>query len=89
MVLNWAGNDIELFSTPGHSPGSVCITFNRKLFTGDSLLEKGPMNRFPGGSKSDYLLKTLPFLKRQIKKVDIIFPGHGKEYSSRDVMFAI
>lgn len=86
MVLNWAGNDIEFFSTPGHSPGSACITVGDRLFTGDSLLKRGPMNRFPGGNKNDYKKKSIPIIKNQMKKVKIIFPGHGEMFSASEIV---
>ena len=48
-----------------------------RLFVGDSLLERGPMNRFPGGSERTYQGKTIPILKELIKKTNAIYPGHG------------
>ena len=80
-VLNWAGNDIEIFSTPGHSPGSVCIKVAGGLFTGDSLLESGSNNRFPGGSERTYQEKAIPVMKELIKKANTIYPGHGDSFS--------
>ena len=77
MVLNWVGNDIGIFSTPGHSPGSVCITVRNILFTGDSFLERGPMNRYPGGSERLYREKTIPLLRELLKQTNAIYPGHG------------
>ena len=87
MVLKWAGNDINIFSTPGHSPGSVCISVGDKLFTGDSLLERGPMNRFPGGSDKRFREKTIPILIKLLKNTDIIYPGHGVHFSPTLVNF--
>jgi len=81
MVLNWVGNDIEIFSTPGHSPGSECIKVAGRLFTGDTLLESGSKNRFPGGSERTYQEKAMPVLKELIKKTNTIYPGHGDSFS--------
>ena len=80
MVLNWAGYGIEIFSTPGHSPGSACIKVGSRLFSGDSLIERGPMNRFPGGSEKEYREKTIPLLKELLKKTNSIYPGHGSRF---------
>lgn len=85
MVFSWAGNDVEIFYTPGHSPGSVCVRINGFLFTGDSLLKRGTMNRFPGGSKNDYLKKSIPIIKSQMKTVKMVFPGHGEEFSTNEI----
>lgn len=85
MVLNWAGNGIEIFFTPGHSPGSACVRINRFLFTGDSLLERGPMNRFPGGSKIEFQKKSIPLIKNQIRMAKMVFPGHGVAFSANEI----
>lgn len=79
--LNWLGNLIEIFVTPGHSPGSVSIVINDMfLFTGDSLLlETKVITRFPGGSKASYLTKTLPFLKNLSNDINV-YPGHGSVF---------
>ena len=80
-VLCWADRIIEVLSTPGHSPGSVCIKVGRMLFTGDSLLEQGSMNRFPGGSEKTYQETTIPILRKMIGEIDYIYPGHGDIFS--------
>ena len=84
-VLKWAGVDIELFSTPGHSPGSACFSLSRCLFTGDSLLKKSAMLRFPGGSKIDYLQKAIPIIKKELKKAKLVFPGHGEKFTIDEI----
>ena len=84
-VLKWAGVDIELFSTPGHSPGSACFSLARYLFTGDSLLKEGAMLRFPGGSKIDYLHKMIPIIKQELKKTKLVFPGHGEFFTIDEI----
>ena len=82
-MLKWAGEDITLFSTPGHSPGSCCIWIGTMLFTGDTVLESGPMLHFPGGNSKIYVDKTLPVVKSLLRLVDRVYPGHGKGYMSQ------
>lgn len=74
----WQNHTVELVQTPGHSKGSVCIIVDsRYVFTGDSLLKGMPtITRLPGGSKSEYEEKTLPFL-RSLPPELVVFPGHG------------
>jgi hydroxyacylglutathione hydrolase len=36
--LDWCGDRVRFISTPGHSPGSICIAIENRLFTGDCLL---------------------------------------------------
>jgi len=71
--------DLEVHSTPGHSPGSICIIEkgSRALFCGDLLFCDGGIGRWdlPGGD--------LNALKRSVKSAlewDIkgLYPGHGR-----------
>ena len=74
----WQNYKIEIYQTPGHSQGSVCIIVDHiYAFTGDSLI-KGvqTITRLPGGNKNDFAEYTLPFLKG-LSLSSIIFPGHG------------
>jgi hydroxyacylglutathione hydrolase len=67
--------------TPGHSPGSSCITLENKIvFTGDTLLKYTPVIlRFPESSKQDYETFTLPYLV-SLDKNNIVMPGHGEPF---------
>lgn len=73
---------LQVFLTPGHSPGSICLYWVEKktLITGD-LLFFGGVGRtdFPGGS--------ITTLKQSIEKlssldVEYVLPGHSTEYGS-------
>jgi len=74
--------NFQVFLTPGHSPGSVCLYWAERkvLITGD-LLFFGGVGRtdFPGGS--------LTTLKQSIERIssldtDYLLPGHSTEYGS-------
>lgn len=75
----WQNHKIEIYRTPGHSKGSVCILIDDVyVFTGDSLIKGVPtITRLPGGSKNEFKEITLPFLKA-LPQSSIIFPGHGE-----------
>jgi glyoxylase-like metal-dependent hydrolase (beta-lactamase superfamily II) len=61
--------------TPGHSPDSVCLLFERVLFTGDTVLGEGSVFIAPGeGSLSAYLESLEKLLELDL---DAICPGHG------------
>ena len=77
--LLWEGHNLTLIETPGHSPGSICISLDdRCLFTGDSLLkDELVITRLPGGSRAEYEAKTRPFLESLGKDV-YVYPGHGE-----------
>lgn len=74
------GYDFTFMSTPGHSPGSICISVNNCMFTGDSILpdNKTPLN-FPHSSRADYLT-SLEKLSFCFNKNMRIYPGHGNPF---------
>lgn len=68
--------ELEIFATPGHSPGSICIYWPEKktLVCGDLVFENSVgRTDFPGGNGE--------LLKNSIKKIsgldiEILLPGH-------------
>jgi len=76
--LNVRGIGLQVLHTPGHSPGSVCIYWNRQkaLFSGDVVFKEGlGRTDLPGGNGSQ--------LKSSIQKlssldVETLLPGHGE-----------
>lgn len=77
----WHNLNIRIISTPGHSPGSVCIFCNNKFaFTGDTLLKYPIITRFPGGSRKVYDDITIPILKKYADLNLVAFPGHGESF---------
>lgn len=85
--FSWNNHVIELVSTPGHSPGSICIICdNRYIFTGDSLIPNEDTNtRFRGGNKTEFLEITIPFLKGLDKGLTVL-PGHGEKSTLGDIL---
>jgi len=65
----------EVFHTPGHTKGSVCLKFDNDLFTGDTLF-KGSIGRTDlfGGSVQQ-MKQSLRFI-RSLNHDYIIYPGH-------------
>jgi hydroxyacylglutathione hydrolase len=82
--LHLGSETFDIFQTPGHSPGSLCIYWQdrKALFTGDVI--------FNGGiGRTDFLEGNPQFLKRSIERVsrldtDLLLPGHGEIVSGRD-----
>ena len=77
-TLEIAGLSIFVRHTPGHTPGSVCLTIGDCIFTGDTLFA-GSCGRtdLPGGDWATILssLRTLKELPLNYR----IFPGHGED----------
>jgi len=77
-VLPSDGDRVGPFSaiaTPGHSADSVCLHYDRVLFTGDTVLGAGSVFIAPGeGSLSAYLESLEKLLALDL---DALCPGHG------------
>jgi glyoxylase-like metal-dependent hydrolase (beta-lactamase superfamily II) len=77
-VLPVDGDRVGPFSviaTPGHSADSVCLLYERVLFTGDTVLGEGSVFISPGeGSLAAYLDSLEKLLELDL---DAICPGHG------------
>ena len=75
-VLSLAGLELRVLSTPGHTPGSVCLAAEGVLFSGDTLFW-GSCGRtdLPGGSWETILasLARLGKLEGDYR----VYPGHG------------
>ena len=71
----FAGLDIEVLHTPGHTPGSVCYRVGDQLFTGDTLFEHGwGRTDLPGGDEHA-LFASLRRLMPMTRTLTI-HPGH-------------
>lgn len=70
--------ELEVFHTPGHTPGSVCLKCDNYLFTGD-LLFRDSVGRvdFPTSSEKD-MVSSLEKIK-QLDDSLIVLPGHGEQ----------
>jgi hydroxyacylglutathione hydrolase len=79
---------LEVFVTPGHSPGSICLYWPEKkvLFTGDLIFSRTiGRSDMPGGD-SELLKESI----RRIAELDVEFvlPGHRDMLIGRDVIKA-
>lgn len=76
--FKWNDHQVDIYSSPGHSQGSVCIVLDKtNVFTGDSLINgEKVITRLPGGSKTEYINITKPLLDKLCQGTKI-YPGHG------------
>lgn len=79
------GVTIVAFETPGHSPGSMCYNIDGLWFTGDTILNKTktPLS-FPHSSRKAYQASLLSLLP-QMKKGQVIYPGHNLPFELTDL----
>ena len=74
--LQLAGLRFSVLHTPGHTPGSVCLLFEKAMFSGDTLFQRSCRTTdLPGGNSAALKesLKTLRSLPRDYT----VYPGHG------------
>ncbi len=87
-----SGIRIDLFETPGHSPGSSCVQVGNMLFTGDTVLKQvKDIFRMPGCNLETYRSVTLPLLKQlyfSVKDI-VVYPGHGDFFYLRNILVQI
>jgi len=76
-VLQVGSLAVTVLHTPGHSPGSVCLSLGEVLFTGDTLFAGGiGRTDLPGGSWPQ-LERSLCRLLSEFDPATQILPGHG------------
>ena len=73
-----AGIAFQILHTPGHTPGSVCLCCEDKIFSGDTLFA-GSCGRtdFPG-SDAKAMVRSLKMLYDLAGDYQV-FPGHGED----------
>ena len=75
------GLEAEVIHTPGHTPGSICLHFQKQelLLAGDTLFA-GTVGRtdLPGGD-TQQILRSLHTLLLPLPEATLVVPGHGVE----------
>ena len=81
QVFQLGDSQLEAWSTPGHTAGSVCFHISGCVFTGDTLF-KGTMGRtdLPGGN-SGQLDQSVDLLVSRLSDEAVILPGHGPDWN--------
>lgn len=85
-ILDWHGQNIKFFHTPGHSTASICFCIDNLLFTGDTIMQFENMyiNRKTGSW--DLWKESVKQIKHIFKGGTIVYPGHGKVFKLCDYL---
>jgi hydroxyacylglutathione hydrolase len=71
-------DEMTVLSTPGHTPGGICLLASDYAFTGDTLfLDSIGRVDFPGGSE-EQMQASLSRLQAVLRKETMLYPGHGE-----------
>lgn len=73
----------NIYETPGHSPGSVCLEIENFLFTGDTLFKQSVGRTDLYGSNNSDLKQSLKLIKTLDPDL-IIYPGHEMSSTLRE-----
>jgi hydroxyacylglutathione hydrolase len=71
------GHQIEIYHTPGHTPGSICIVTDDHLLSGDTLFAASAGRTDLPGGNLERLVKSLQDKIMPLPSNVLIFPGHG------------
>ncbi len=78
-VLKLGDHSFEVMSTPGHSPGSICLYGEGILISGDTLFCRGRgRTNFPGGS-TEQIMDSIKNKILVLPEETRVYPGHGME----------
>jgi hydroxyacylglutathione hydrolase len=69
----------SVIHTPGHTPGSICLRTNNKVFTGDTLMYRGIGTTFTLGSNRRQLIDSIHSRLMVLPDDTILYPGHGRQ----------
>ena len=79
---------IHILHTPGHSPGSISLTGDGYVLTGDALFNQSiGRTDLPGGDMNT-LLESIKGKLFQLPNKTLVYPGHGPETSIEDEKLA-
>ena len=80
-VLRWGSLELEVFDTPGHSPGSISLHLpgeRRRIFSGDTLF-RGSIGRTDlWGGDYKQILRSIHDALLGFPDQTPVFPGHGE-----------
>lgn len=76
-ILPFAGEEVKVIHTPGHSSGSICFLLTDDLITGDTLFVNGCGRADLNGSDPEALFHSLNRLVNEVPHHVTIHTGHA------------
>ena len=81
--LDWHDRNFLFVMTPGHSYGSMCISIDNILFTGDTIMPYPPYFNGRDSNKDDWK-KSINQIGLLFNMETIIYPGHGDKQTLKE-----
>ena len=87
-ILEIEDFSIQLFHTPGHSPGSLTYYFESESFAivGDTLFQNSVGRTDLAGGNNAELMKSIHTKLLTLPETTILYPGHGPETTPENEM---
>ena len=77
--IDIGGLRFSVLHTPGHTPGSICLLTEGKVFTGDTLFRRGIGTTLMPGSSRRQLIDSIHTRLMVLPDNTTMYPGHGRE----------
>jgi hydroxyacylglutathione hydrolase len=73
------------FYTPGHTKGSICIQYQNRLFSGDTLFADsiGRTDLYSGNMND--MKQSLRLLSERLSNQTVVYPGHGESKKWQEI----
>ncbi len=78
-IIDVGGLNFSVLHTPGHTPGSICLLTDNKVFTGDTLFYRGIGTTLMPGSSRRQLIDSIHTRLMVLPDDTAVYPGHGRE----------
>jgi glyoxylase-like metal-dependent hydrolase (beta-lactamase superfamily II) len=89
-TIDLGGRTLTVHHTPGHSPGSICLTDSQDalLFTGDAFYPGMMYAHFEDSDFDDYQ-QSMAYMVGLLPGVSHLCPAHNEAYVPKEVLFRV
>jgi glyoxylase-like metal-dependent hydrolase (beta-lactamase superfamily II) len=78
-TIAFGNNEATVLSTPGHTPGGVCLLVGKHLVSGDTLFPGGPGNTWKDAEKFAQIIENIETKLLTLPDDTAVYPGHGRD----------
>lgn len=78
-IIGMGGLHFRVLHTPGHTPGSICLLLENRIFTGDTLFYRGIGTTLMPGSSRRQLIESIQKKLMVLPDATAVSPGHGRD----------